>query len=309
MNVQTAWADRGHLLELDATAEAGSSLTLVALSRSAGVAVSASAASFWIAMCGSVEVECREGRFLLRAGEWLSLECGSRPLLHASYRGLVVGIAMPDDIQDQPQQLPPAALFPGRGMTMPFMRRTVLGLCRRSAAFVKNDVLRCGVEERQFWQLARCIAGLQHEYSDLIDRCPGHSQRRKRQVFSRLQRARLYLEGNLGRVVRISELAELSNVSIWHFTKSFQAVYGENPHVAATRIRMDHAARLLLKTELAVSEVGMACGFENNCSFSRAFRASYGEPPSRFRLSSGSFRQMPQTCSTRVAKRQATRPR
>jgi AraC-like DNA-binding protein len=161
-------------------------------------------------------------------------------------------------------------------MTMPFMRRTILGFCRRRAAFVRNDVLHSGVDERQFWQLARCM--------------------------------RLYLEGNLGRVVRISELAELNNVSIWHFTKSFQAIYGESPHVAATRIRMDHAARLLLETELAVSEVGMACGFENNCSFSRAFRASYGEPPSRFRLSSGPFRQMPQTCSTRVAKRQRRGP-
>jgi AraC family transcriptional regulator len=102
-----------------------------------------------------------------------------------------------------------------------------------------------------------------------------------------MQRSRLYLEGNLDRVVRVSELAELNNVSVWHFTKSFQAIYGESPQVAAPRQRLAHAAQLLLTTRLAVSEVGMACGFENNCSFSRAFRALYGVPPSRYRLRGG----------------------
>ena len=31
-------------------------------------------------------------------------------------------------------------------------------------------------------------------------------------------------------------------------------------------------------------QVGAACGFENNCSFSRAFRARYGMPPSLYRM-------------------------
>jgi AraC family transcriptional regulator len=35
---------------------------------------------------------------------------------------------------------------------------------------------------------------------------------------------------------------------------------------------------------LSVSEIGAVCGFENNCSFSRAFRERYGTPPSLYRL-------------------------
>ena len=52
----------------------------------------------------------------------------------------------------------------------------------------------------------------------------------------------------------------------------------------AARLRLGRAARLLAETMLSVSEIGAVCGFENNCSFSRAFRERYGTPPSLYRL-------------------------
>ena len=99
-----------------------------------------------------------------------------------------------------------------------------------------------------------------------------------------MQRARPCLEGNLDRQVRIPELAALSSASVRYSSKTFQALYGEGPQSLSTRFRLAQAARLLLRTPLSVSEVGVACGFENNCSFSRAFRAQFGAPPSLYRL-------------------------
>src|SRR5690606_14496662 len=99
-----------------------------------------------------------------------------------------------------------------------------------------------------------------------------------------------HLEGHLCRPVRIAELAEISNVSVWYFTKTFQALYGEGPQAASARLRLRSAATLLRRTRLSVSEVGEACGFENNCSFSRAFRAQHGMPPSLYRLAGGDGR-------------------
>ena len=72
-----------------------------------------------------------------------------------------------------------------------------------------------------------------------IPRCPGRSRSRKRQVFGRLQRARLYLEGNCDRVVRISELAELTSFSSWYFSKTFHSLYEESPQAASARMRLD----------------------------------------------------------------------
>src|SRR5690606_41671202 len=73
------------------------------------------------------------------------------------------------------------------------------------------------------------LATIQHELRARITRCPGRSRSRKRQVFGRMQRARMYLEGHCDRVVRISELAELTSFSSWYFSKTYHALYDDSP--------------------------------------------------------------------------------
>ena len=116
-----------------------------------------------------------------------------------------------------------------------------------------------------------------------VARCPGRSRLRKRQVFSRLQRARLYLEGNCDRVVRISELAELTSFSSWYFSKTFHAVYDESPQAASARMRLERAADLLDNSQMMIGEVAAASGFDNCCSFARAFRVRYGMSATGYR--------------------------
>lgn len=111
----------------------------------------------------------------------------------------------------------------------------------------------------------------------------GRSRSRKRQVFGRMQRARLYLEGNSHRVVRIGELAELTNFSSWYLSKTFQSLYEESPQSLSARLRLERAADLLRDTDMMVGEVAAASGFDNCCSFARAFRARYGQSASRWR--------------------------
>lgn len=286
-DMRTLWADRGATLELaDAKPEATS---LAAVSRGAVLAVSAPAASFWIVLRGAAEIESREGRFALAAGHWLCLEREARPTVYAARDGLILGLALSATLQARLLQSARAALYPGRGRLPPRHARLLLGLWRRSGAWQRNAVRTCTPEsvlsdQILFNQLLRTTAGLQSGWRGLIEQCPGRSLHRKRQVFVRMQRARLFLEGNLARPVRIAELAALANVSIWYFTKTFHALYGEGPQACAARLRLQQAARLLRETRLSVSEIGAACGFENNCSFSRAFRAHYAVPPSLYRM-------------------------
>ena len=106
---------------------------------------------------------------------------------------------------------------------------------------------------------------------------------RQRQVFGRLQRARLYLEGNSDRVVRLSELADLTSFSSWYFSKTFHGLYDESPQTAGARLRLERAARLLRSSPMMIGEVAAACGFDNCCSFARAFKTRYGMSASRYR--------------------------
>jgi AraC family transcriptional regulator len=125
---------------------------------------------------------------------------------------------------------------------------------------------------------------LQAELIDGVIRCPGHSERRKRQIMLRMQRARLCLEGQAGDGLRIAELARRTNFSPWYFSKVFHAIYGIGPLQFAARMRLEHASRLLATTLLSVTDVSAACGFDNPCSFARAFRARFGMTASEHRL-------------------------
>lgn len=284
MEMQTLWVDRGHDAELSIDPQRGELPMLVAASRAASISVASPSATFWIVLRGTAELECREGRFVLGPDDWISLERDSRPSLYVSRDGLVAGLSMSATLQAQMLQSAQVAVYPGRGRASARSARACLGLWRRSAASARNETRIGTIEQKHFVHLLRYISGLQGDYRGLIDHCPGRSLRRKRQVFGRMQRAHLFLEGNIERAVRVSELATLCNVSIWYFTKTFHALYGEGPQTAAARLRLQHATTLLTDTRLSVSEVGAACGFENNCSFSRAFRARYGMPPSLYRL-------------------------
>lgn len=98
-----------------------------------------------------------------------------------------------------------------------------------------------------------------------------------------MQRARLYLEGNSDRVVRISELAQLTNFSSWYVSKTFQSLYEESPQALSARLRLERASDLLRDTSMMIGEVAAASGFDNCCSFARAFRARFGVSASHYR--------------------------
>ena len=49
------------------------------------------------------------------------------------------------------------------------------------------------------------------------------------------------------------------------------------------RVRLQHAARLLLATGLSVGEVARASGFVSPYHFSRSFRADFGVAPTVYR--------------------------
>ena len=127
------------------------------------------------------------------------------------------------------------------------------------------------------------LANVQRELAMRVRRCPGRSRSRKRQVFGRMQRAHLFLEGNADRVVRISELADLTSFSSWYFSKAFHALYDESPQALSVRLRLERAALLLRTTSMMVGEVAAATGFDNCCSFARAFKNHHGVPASRYR--------------------------
>ena len=274
---QISWADRGQTLNLDKLVEDGHMPICVGASRLGTVQASGHTMTVWMQLRGSSWVESKEGRFRLHACQWIAFEKESRPMIQSGRDGLVVGLSLDSDALRALNQLADCGVYAGRGVVNRNETRVALRLWREAARGDGSPLT--------LRPVLLHLASLQSELGDVVQRCPGRSRLRKRQVFGRMQRARMYLEGNSHRVVRIGELAELTNFSSWYLSKTFQSLYEESPQSLSARLRLERAALLLRETDMMIGEVASSSGFDNCCSFARAFRARFGTSASRYRES------------------------
>ncbi len=77
------------------------------------------------------------------------------------------------------------------------------------------------------------------------------------------------------------ELAGQAGVSLRQLERLFARDLGSTIGAVYLGIRLDKAQELLRKTGMQVTAVAFACGFRNSSHFSRAYRARFGQPPSR----------------------------
>lgn len=281
-------ADRGGTVDL-ACDPRDAGARWLAVSRMGHLRTGGSGFSIWLQLRGRTRVLAREGDFSLCAGEWIALDRDSAPELQAGRYGATIGLLFPA-VGYAPRLSPMGIgggrteLLPGRGCISMRDLRIAMRLWRngRSTAAAGDHAAAL----RALQSMLLHLSALQGVLDRGISRSPGRSVRRKRQVFGRLQRARLYLDGHRDRVVRLTELAELTSFSSWYLSKTFHEIYDESPQAASVRLRLERACELLASSNCSISEVGAACGFDNSCSFARAFRARHRTTATAYREAS-----------------------
>ena len=82
-------------------------------------------------------------------------------------------------------------------------------------------------------------------------------------------------------------MAEMANLSPYHFARIFRNVTGIPPVEFLTAVRLERAKRLLLGTEMGVAEVCFEVGYESVGTFATRFKDLVGLPPGRMRRRSG----------------------
>ena len=83
--------------------------------------------------------------------------------------------------------------------------------------------------------------------------------------------------------VSVEQAAEVCGLSPSHFRKLFAAQFGCSPRTYLRRARIMRAKQLLIGSPTTLSRIAIQCGFASVHSFSRAFHASEGLPPSLYR--------------------------
>jgi len=283
MDAQHVWADRGQSVELN-DEQGLVDARWLGVSRLANLRLGAPLFSIWLQIRGNANVDAKEGSFRLTAGDWIAFERESQPELQTDRMGLTLGLVLSADVLRNVTQSQGHGLFAGRGRIPKGERTITLRLWREAMqSQLRTTHATTASQARLMQPLLMQLSLLQRDLASRLGRCPGRSRNRKGQVFGRLQRARLFLEGHCDRVVSLTELADLTSFSSWYFSKTFHSIYDESPQAASQRMRLERACELLAGTSLVIGEVGAACGFDNACSFARAFRSYTGMTASAYR--------------------------
>src|ERR1700731_676304 len=92
-----------------------------------------------------------------------------------------------------------------------------------------------------------------------------------------------FIEAHLAEEISLAALAQLVDLSIYHFARAFRQSIGAPPHRYHMTRRMERARSLLQRSALSVTQIGIQIGFHETSSFTRAFRQFAGVTPSEFR--------------------------
>lgn len=100
---------------------------------------------------------------------------------------------------------------------------------------------------------------------------------------ARLERVYARIHADPAGDLSLDELAAVAALSRFHFHRIFTAMTGETLAEAVRRIRLNRAAHALWSSRAPVAGIARAHGYPNPGSFSRAFRAAFGQTPAAFR--------------------------
>jgi AraC-like DNA-binding protein len=105
-------------------------------------------------------------------------------------------------------------------------------------------------------------------------------------TLSDLSRARDYMAARFNERISLTEAAAYAGLSSFYFHRLFANAFGETPHEFVTRLRIDHAKRLLLAGNHSVTDICFDAGYESLGSFSTRFHSLTGLSPAAFRRES-----------------------
>jgi AraC family transcriptional regulator len=102
----------------------------------------------------------------------------------------------------------------------------------------------------------------------------------------RVRRVTEYIEQNLDKELRLTELAALVYMSPYHFARLFKCSTGLPPHRFVVQQRIARASAFLATAEVSIAQVSRLVGFRTPSHFTTVFRRVRGVTPRGYRTES-----------------------
>jgi AraC family transcriptional regulator len=99
----------------------------------------------------------------------------------------------------------------------------------------------------------------------------------------RLKRVRDYIEAHLASPLSLDELASIACLSPYHFARCFRRSMGVGPYRYVVKRRIDRARHLVLHSNMPLTDIAEAVGFDSQSSFTTRFSQEVGISPGHLR--------------------------
>ena len=96
-----------------------------------------------------------------------------------------------------------------------------------------------------------------------------------------------YIEAHYGQKLSLSDVAEHFSISYAHLSHVFSSTMNLSFTEYLTLVRMQHAQQMICEPNYTIQEISYMCGYENQFSFTRAFKKYYGISPTGYRKALG----------------------
>lgn len=104
----------------------------------------------------------------------------------------------------------------------------------------------------------------------------------RKELLRRLHLGKLFMDENYLTIGDISEVAVASNLSEFHFFRSFRQAFGTTTYQYILNKKLDLAKSMIIKKDRSITEVAAICNFPDLFTFSKAFKRRFGIAPSQF---------------------------
>jgi AraC family transcriptional regulator len=92
-----------------------------------------------------------------------------------------------------------------------------------------------------------------------------------------------YINDHLDQDIKLADLAQLLDLSQFHFSHMFKQAIGTPPYQYLLQQRVERAKQLLKQKERSIMDIALECGFNSHSHLSRQFRQLTGMTPTAYR--------------------------
>ncbi|HEV8282706.1 MAG TPA: AraC family transcriptional regulator [Chitinophagaceae bacterium] len=103
----------------------------------------------------------------------------------------------------------------------------------------------------------------------------------RKELLQRLYRGKQYIDENFLNIQEIGEVAAVSNLSEFHFFRSFKQAFGTTTYQYILNKKLELAKSMLQNRGNSITEIASVCNFPDLFTFSKAFKRHFGVSPSQ----------------------------